>query len=222
MAINYHKYSIKRKAIMQQVRRLEKKNYIVDIKYHMPKVRDLRKMSLAEQKDIIKRATGFTVTGVNKSAYRYVDRKNKAGKVKQVKEKYKPRLRKNKKKFYEGRPYEPPHIGDLMKRKILDVLDRYAMYNSKIGVRVRGWLNDADANGLIDRLSGFSEDMLLDFDRDIAYLSIGRIPRGTGIQALHLALTNKGFPAEEWQNVEDDMNDDIGASRFDEESFYRS
>lgn len=223
MAINYHKYSAKRRTIMQQVRRVEKKHFKVAEKYHMPTVNELKKMPLAEQRKIIRQSQGFTTSGVRKSAYSFAGISTKTGKLKKIKVKYTKRKKSRKpfthKEHYRP-PYNPPSIGDLMEEKMRAIIAKYNMLDSTIGRRIQRWLDDADRDGMIDRLSLFTEEMLTDFDSDIRYLSQGKIPRGDGISALHWALTRRGFTAEQWQDIQDDMDSDADVSRFDEESFY--
>lgn len=113
-----------------------------------------------------------------------------------------------------------PFIGDIMYQKIEDIIAQYNMESSSLGKTIQGWLNNAIDNGTIDRLAQITTDQLNDLEQDIRYASQGRMPKYYGVNALHWALTNKNMTAEEWRDIQEDYDSDIGADEFDEESFH--
>lgn len=70
MAVNYHKYSVKRSSIVKQVKRVESKGYVASEKYHLPTVRELKTMPVSQQKQIMKSASGMTTSAVRRTATR--------------------------------------------------------------------------------------------------------------------------------------------------------
>lgn len=115
-----------------------------------------------------------------------------------------------------------PNMLDLMRDKIEGMIDNYNVDNSKFASMLRDWLDNANMNGLADRLSNISQNDLVALDKDLYYISIGRIPKGYGIEAIHNALTGNSMSAKDWNNVNDAFDADNGADRFDEESFFGS
>lgn len=115
-----------------------------------------------------------------------------------------------------------PNMLDLMRDKIEGMIDNYNVDNSNFASMLRDWLDNANMNGLADRLSNISQDDLVALDKDLYYISIGRIPKGYGIEAIHNALTGNSMSAKDWNNVNDAFDADNGADRFDEESFFGS
>jgi len=113
-----------------------------------------------------------------------------------------------------------PFIGDIMYQKIGSLIEQYNMEGSSLGKTIQGWLNDAIDNGTIDRLAKITTDQLNDLEQDIRYASQGRMPKYYGVNALHWALTNKNMTAEEWRDIQEDYDTDIGADEFDAESFH--
>ena len=113
-----------------------------------------------------------------------------------------------------------PFIGDIIYQKIEDIIAIYNMEGSSLGKTIQGWLNDAIDNGTIDRLVQLTSDQLDDLDQDIRYASQGRMPKYYGVNALHWALTNKNMTAEEWRDIQEEYDSDIGADEFDAESFH--
>lgn len=69
MAKNYSSYSRQRKAIIQQVRRLEKRGYTVPDRYNLPTVKELRSMPKSEAQKIERRAKSYTTKSVRSSSY---------------------------------------------------------------------------------------------------------------------------------------------------------
>ena len=115
-----------------------------------------------------------------------------------------------------------PHILDLMRDKIEDMIANYNIGNSNFASMIRNWLDNANMDGLEDRLSNMPEGVLADLDKDLYYVSIGRIPKGYGIEAIHNALTGSKMSAKDWNSVNDAFDADMGADMFDEESFFGS
>lgn len=115
-----------------------------------------------------------------------------------------------------------PDMLDLMRDKIEGMIDNYNVDNSNFASMLRDWLDNANMNGLADRLSDISQDDLVSLDKDLYYVSIGRIPKGYGIEAIHNALTGNSMSAKDWNNVNDVFDADMGADMFDEESFFGS
>ena len=113
-----------------------------------------------------------------------------------------------------------PFIGDIMYQKIESLIEQYNMEGSSLGKTIQGWLNDAIDNGTIDRLVQLTTYQLNDLEQDIRYASQGRMPKYYGVNALHWALTNKNLTAEEWRAIQEDYDTDIGADKFDAESFH--
>lgn len=113
-----------------------------------------------------------------------------------------------------------PFIGDIMYQKIEDIIAQYNMEGSSLGKNIQSWLNDAIDNGTIDRLAQLTSDQLNDLDDDIRYASQGKLPKYHGVNALHWALTNKNMTAEEWRDIQEEYDSDIGADKFDAESFH--
>ena len=113
-----------------------------------------------------------------------------------------------------------PHIFDLMRDKIEGMIDNYNVGNSNFASMLRNWLDNANMDGLTDRLSNLPEGVLVDLDKDLYYVSIGRKPKGYGIEALHNALMGSKMSAKDWNSVNDAFDADMGADRFDEESFF--
>lgn len=113
-----------------------------------------------------------------------------------------------------------PFIGDLIYQKIESLIEQYNMEGSSLGKTIQGWLNGAIDNGTIDRLVQITSDQLNDLEQDIRYASQGRMPKYYGVNALHWALTNKNLTAEEWRDIQEDYDNDIGADKFDAESIH--
>lgn len=84
MLRSYSAYSKQRKAIMQQVNRLEKRGYIVKERYHLPTVKELRAMTAKEQANVMRRAKSYTTERVRETAKMPVSETTKTGKTKQV------------------------------------------------------------------------------------------------------------------------------------------
>ena len=113
---------------------------------------------------------------------------------------------------------EFPFIGDIMYQKIESLIEQYNIEGSSLGKTIQGWLNDAIDNGTIDRLAQLTTYQLNDIEDDIRYASKGRLPKYHGLNALHWALTNRNLTAEEWRDIQEDYDTDIGADKFDAES----
>lgn len=88
MATNYSKYSARRRAIQQQVRRLEKRGYTVPEQYKLPTVKELRSMSQSERSTYVKRAAQIKTASVRKHSYVVEYSHTKAGSLKTVKVDY--------------------------------------------------------------------------------------------------------------------------------------
>ena len=119
-----------------------------------------------------------------------------------------------------GDDFGYPHILDLMQDKIEGMIANYNIGNSNFASMLRNWLDNANMNGLTDRLSNLPEGVLVDLDKDLYYVSIGRTPKGFGIEALHNALMGSKMSAKDWNSVNDAFEADEGADMFDEESFF--
>lgn len=115
-----------------------------------------------------------------------------------------------------------PHMLDLMRDKIEDMIANYNIGNSKFASVLRDWLDNANMDGLTDRLSDMPQSALVQLDKDLYYVSIGRQPKGFGIQSIHNALMSRSMSAEEWNKVNNAFEEDYGADMFDEESFFGS
>ena len=113
-----------------------------------------------------------------------------------------------------------PNMLDLMHDKIEGMIDNYNVGNSNFASMLRNWLDNANMNGLTDRLSNVSQGDLVSLDKDLYYVSIGRMPKGYGIAAIHNALLGRSMSANDWNSVNDAFDADTGADRFDEESFF--
>ena len=113
-----------------------------------------------------------------------------------------------------------PNMLDLMRDKIEGMIDNYNVGNSNFASMLRDWLDNANMNGLTDRLSNVSQFDLVSLDKDLFYISIGRKPKGYGIEAIHNALLGRSMSAKDWNAVNDAFDADMGADRFDEESFF--
>ena len=113
-----------------------------------------------------------------------------------------------------------PHMLDLMRDKIEDMIANYNIGNSNFASMIRNWLDNANMDGLEDRLSNMPQVTLALLDKDLYYISIGRKPKGYGIEALHNALMGSKMSAKDWNSVNDAFDADMGADRFDEESFF--
>ena len=113
-----------------------------------------------------------------------------------------------------------PHMLDLMRDKIEDMIANYNIGNSNFASMIRNWLDNANMDGLEDRLSNMPQVTLALLDKDLYYISIGRKPKGFGIEALHNALMGSKMSAKDWNSVNDAFDADMGADRFDEESFF--
>ena len=113
-----------------------------------------------------------------------------------------------------------PHIGELMYQKIVGFIEQYNMQGSNLGKTIQGWLDDAKDKGVIDRLAQLTTYQLNDLEQDIRYASKGRMPKYYGVNALHWALTNKNLTAEEWRDIQEEYDTDIGADKFDAESIH--
>ena len=46
------------------------------------------------------------------------------------------------------------------------------------------------------------------------------MPKYYGVNTLYWALTNKNLSAEEWRDIQEDYDTDIGADKFDAESVH--
>ena len=115
-----------------------------------------------------------------------------------------------------------PNMLDLMRDKIEDMIANYNVDNSNFASMLRNWMDNANKDGLTDRLSDMPVSVLKDLDKDLYYISKGRQPKGYGIEALHNALTGNAMSAEDWSEVNDAFEEDNGADTFDEESFFGS
>ena len=115
-----------------------------------------------------------------------------------------------------------PNMLDLMRDKIEGMIANYNIGNSNFASMLRDWLDNANMNGLTDRLSEMPQSVLVDLDKDLYYVSIGRMPKGFGIEAIHNALLNSSMSAKDWNSVNDAFEADDGADMFDEESFFGS
>lgn len=115
-----------------------------------------------------------------------------------------------------------PNMLDLMRDKIEGMIANYNVGNSNFASMLRDWLDNANMNGLSDRLSEMPQSALVDLDKDLYYVSIGRMPKGFGIEAIHNALLNRSMSAKDWNSVNDAFEADDGADMFDEESFFGS
>ena len=113
-----------------------------------------------------------------------------------------------------------PHIGELMYQKVVGFIEQYNMQGSSLGKKIQSWLDDAKDKGVIDRLAQLTTYQLNDLEQDIRYASQGKLPTYRGVNALHWALTNKNLTAEEWHDIQEDYDRDIGADKFDAESFH--
>lgn len=113
-----------------------------------------------------------------------------------------------------------PNMLDLMRDKIEGMIDNYNVGNSNFASMLRNWLDNANTDGLEGRLSNLPESVLVDLDKDLYYVSIGRKPKGYGIEAIHNALLGSSMSAKDWNSVNDAFDADMGADRFDEESFF--
>lgn len=115
-----------------------------------------------------------------------------------------------------------PNMLDLMRDKIEGMIANYNVDNSNFASMLRNWMDNANKDGLTDRLSDMPVSVLKDLDKDLYYVSKGRQPKGYGIEALHNALMGSKMSAKDWQEVNDAFDADMGADRFDEESFFGS
>lgn len=115
-----------------------------------------------------------------------------------------------------------PNMLDLMRDKIEGMIANYNVGNSNFASMLRDWLDHANMDGLADRLSNVSQFDLVSLDKDLFYISIGRKPKGYGIEAIHNALLGRSMSAKDWNAVNDAFDADMGADRFDEESFFGS
>lgn len=82
MQKNYTAYSKKRKAIMQQVGRLERHGFVVPEKYHLPTVAQLREQTPRQRSATIRRVSKLTTETVRKYSYKLEEITTKTGKVK--------------------------------------------------------------------------------------------------------------------------------------------
>lgn len=115
-----------------------------------------------------------------------------------------------------------PNMIDLMRDKIEGMIANYNVGNSNFASMLRDWLDNANMDELTDRLSNVSQADLVALDKDLFYISIGRKPKGYGIEAIHNALLGRSMSAKDWNNVNDAFDADMGADMFDEESFFGS
>lgn len=115
-----------------------------------------------------------------------------------------------------------PNMLDLMRDKIEGMIANYNVGNSNFASMLRDWLDHANMDGLADRLSNVSQDDLVSLDKDLYYVSVGRMPKGYGIEAIHNALLGSSMSAKDWNNVNEAFEADDGADMFDEESFFGS
>lgn len=115
-----------------------------------------------------------------------------------------------------------PHLLDLMRDKVEGMIANYNIDSSNFAGMLRDWFDTANMDGLEDRLSKVSQFDLIALDKDLFYISIGRKPKGYGIEAIHNALLGRSMSAKDWQEVNDAFDGDMGADRFDEESFFGS
>ena len=113
-----------------------------------------------------------------------------------------------------------PNMLDIMRDKIEGMIDNYNVDNSNFSSMLRDWLDHANKNGLTDRLLNLPDHVLVDLDKDLYYVSIGRKPKGYGIEAIHNALLGRSMSAKDWNSVNDAFEADDGADMFDEESFF--
>lgn len=115
-----------------------------------------------------------------------------------------------------------PNMPGLMRDKIEGMIANYNVGNSNFASMLRDWLDQANMDGLADRLSNVSQGDLVSLDKDLYYVSIGRMPKGYGIEAIHNALLGRSMSAKDWNSVNDAFEADDGADMFDEESFFGS
>ena len=115
-----------------------------------------------------------------------------------------------------------PNMLDLMRDKIEGMIANYNVDNSNFASMLRDWLDNANMDGLADRLSNVSQGDLVSLDKDLYYVSIGRKPKGYGIEAIHNALLGCSMSAKDWNGVNNAFEADDGADMFDEESFFGS
>lgn len=150
-------------------------------------------------------------------------KKKKVTKKRTTSESYKTRA-KQKESFSNEDQSEDnyPNMLDLMRDKIEGMIDNYNVGNSNFASMLRDWLDNANMNGLADRLSNVSQGDLVSLDKDLYYVSIGRMPKGYGIEAIHNALLGRSMSAKDWNSVNDAFEADDGADMFDEESFFGS
>lgn len=113
-----------------------------------------------------------------------------------------------------------PDMLDLMRDKIEGMIANYNVDNSNFASMLRDWLDNANMEGLAARLSNVSQGDLVSLDKDLYYVSIGRKPKGYGIEAIHNALLGRSMSAKDWNSVNDAFEADDGADMFDEESFF--
>lgn len=118
--------------------------------------------------------------------------------------------------------YDYPNMLDLMRDKIEGMIANYNVGNSNFASILRDWLDHANMDGLTDRLSNVSQGDLVSLDKDLYYVSIGRMPKGYGIEAIHNVLLGHSMSAKDWNSVNDAFEADDGADMFDEESFFGS
>ena len=115
-----------------------------------------------------------------------------------------------------------PDMLDLMRDKIEGMIANYNVDNSNFASMLRDWLDHANMDGLAARLSNVSQGDLVSLDKDLYYVSVGRKPKGYGIEAIHSALLGRSMSAKDWNSVNDAFEADDGADMFDEESFFGS
>lgn len=113
-----------------------------------------------------------------------------------------------------------PDMLDLMRDKIEGMIANYNVDNSNFASMLRDWLDHANMDGLAARLSNVSQGDLVSLDKDLYYVSVGRKPKGYGIEAIHNALLGRSMSAKDWNSVNDAFEADDGADMFDEESFF--
>lgn len=70
MLKSFSNYSKKRKAILQQVKRLEKRGYVTKEKYKLPTVKELKAMPADKANKIVKSAAGYKTSAVRRSSYK--------------------------------------------------------------------------------------------------------------------------------------------------------
>ena len=164
-----------------------------------------------------------TISGEDYYKIKKTYKKKKLTKKRTTSESHKTRVE-QKESFSNEGPSDDnyPNMLDLMRDKIEGMIANYNVDNSNFASMLRDWMDNANTNGLTDRLSDMPVSVLKDLDKDLYYVSKGRQPKGYGIEAIHNALTGNSMSAKDWNKVNDAFEEDNGADMFDEESFFGS